>query len=95
MDARLRAEIVAEVRKAMLTFQEKWVTADILCEHVGTLTKRFLQDHGQMFNRTRVEWNEKDADGNMRHVVSREWLYPLHEIQDMIASGKIKELNMN
>lgn len=95
MDARLRTEIVAEVRKAMLTFQEKWVTADVLCEHVGTLTKRFLQDHGQMFNRTRVEWNEKDADGNMRHVVSREWLYPLHEIQDMIASGKIKELNMN
>ena len=95
MDARLRAEIVAEVRNAMLTFQEKWVTADVLCEHVGTLTKRFLQDHGQMFNRTRVEWNEKDADGNMRHVVSREWLYPLHEIQDMIASGKIKELNMN
>ena len=94
MDARLRAEIVAEVRKAMLTFQEKWVTADVLCEHVGTLTKRFLQDHGQMFNRTRVEWNEKDADGNMRHVVSREWLYPLHEIQEMIASGKIKELNM-
>ena len=95
MDERLRAEIVAEVRKALLTFPEKWVTADILCEHVGTLTKRFLQDHGQMFNRTRVEWNEKDADGNMRHVVSREWLYPLHEIQDMIASGKIKELNMN
>ncbi len=95
MDARLRAEIVAEVRKAMTTFQEKWVTADVLCEYVGTLTKRFLQDHGQMFNRTRMEWDEKDKDGKIRHVVSREWLYPLHEIQDMIATGKIKELKMN
>ena len=90
MDARLRAEIVAEVRKAMLTFQEKWVTADVLCEHVGTLTKRFLKDHGQMFNRTRVEWTDKNG---VRHPQG--WLYPLHEIQDMIASGKIKELKMN
>lgn len=90
MDARLRAEIVAEVRKAMLTFQEKWVTADVLCDHVGTLTKRFLQDHGQMFNRTRVEWTDKNG---VRHPQG--WLYPLHEIQDMIASGKIKELKMN
>ena len=95
MDARLRAEIVATVRQAMTTFQEKWVTADVLCEHVGSLTKRFLQDHGQMFNRTRVEWDEKDEHGNTRHVVSREWLYPLHEIQEWIASGKIKELKMN
>ena len=95
MDSKLRAEIVATVRQAMTTYAEKWVTAEVLCEHVGTLTPRFLKDHGQMFNRTRVEWNEKDADGNMRHVVSREWLYPLHEIQDMISSGKIKELNMN
>lgn len=90
MDKILRAEIVAEVRKAMLTFQEKWVTADVLCEHVGTLTKRFLQDHGQMFNRTRVEWTDKNG---VRHPQG--WLYPLHEIQDMIASGKIKELKMN
>lgn len=90
MDKILRAEIVAEVRKAMLTFQEKWVTADVLCEHVGTLTKRFLKDHGQMFNRTRVEWTDKNG---VRHPQG--WLYPLHEIQDMIASGKIKELKMN
>lgn len=92
MDARLRAEIVATVKQAMRTYNEKWVTADVLCEHVGTLTKRFLKDHGDMFNRTRVEWDEEDENGQMRHVVSREWLYPLHEIQDWIATGKIKEL---
>ena len=92
MDARLRAEIVATVKQAMRTYNEKWVTADVLCEHVGTLTKRFMKDHGDMFNRTRVEWDEPDENGQMRHVVSREWLYPLHEIQDWIATGKIKEL---
>ena len=92
MDARLRAEIVATVKQAMRTYNEKWVTADVLCEHVGTLTKRFMKDHGDMFNRTRVEWDEEDENGTMRHVVSREWLYPLHEIQDWIATGRIKEL---
>lgn len=92
MDARLRAEIVATVRQAMTTYNEKWVTAEELQKHVGTLTKRFLQDHGQMFNRTRVEWNEKDANGNTRHVAAREWLYPLNEIKEMIMDGRIKEL---
>jgi hypothetical protein len=61
MDSKLRAEIVATVKQAMLTYNEKWVTAEVLCEHVGTLTPRFMKDHGQMFNRTRVEWNDERA----------------------------------
>lgn len=90
MDRTLRSEIVAEVRKAMTTYAEKWVTAEELCKYVGTLTPRFLKDHGQMFNRTRVEW----ADGQgTRHAQA--WLYPLHQIQEMILNGKIKELNEN
>ena len=87
MDARLRAEVVATVRKAMTTYNEKWVTADVLCQHVGTLTKRFLQDHGDLFNRTRVEWTDRSGQ---RHPQG--WLYPLHEILEMVENGKIKEL---
>ena len=89
MDSKLRAEIVATVRQAMMTYNEKWVTEDQLVDHVGTLTKRWLKDHGQMFNRTRVEWD--DTDGHH----TQKWIYPLHEIQDWIATGKIKELRMN
>ena len=89
MDARLRAEILAEVRKVMMEVNEKWVTADVLCEHVGSLTKRWLKDHGQMFDRTRIEWDDEDG----HH--SQAWLYPLHRIQTWIATGKIKELRMN
>ena len=86
MDSRLRAEILAEVRKAMMEVNERWVTADVLCEHVGTLTKRWLKDHGQMFNRTRVEWDDEAG----HHTQT--WLYPLYEIKEMILNGKIKEL---
>ena len=89
MDSKLRAEIVATVRQAMMTYNEKWVTEDQLVEHVGTLTKRGLKDHGQMFNRTRVEWDDHDGHHTQK------WIYPLHEIQDWIATGKIKELKMN
>lgn len=87
MDKQLRTEIVTEVRKAMATYCEKWVTAEVLCEHVGSLTPRFLRDHGDMFNRTRVEWTDKDG---ARHTQA--WLYPLNEILAMVADGRIKEL---
>ena len=87
MDKILRAEIVNEVRKAMTEMNERWVTADELRQHVGSLTKRFLQDHGDMFNRTRVEWTDKKGT---RHPQA--WLYPLYEIKMWIATGKIKEL---
>jgi len=87
MDARLRAEILATVRHAMTTYNEKWVTAEVLCEHVGTLSPRFLKDHGKMFNRTQVIW--RDPQG-VEHAQG--WLYPLHEILEMVEDGRIKEL---
>ena len=87
MDSKLRAEIVATVKQAMTTYNEKWVTAEVLCEHVGTLTPRFMKDHGQMFNRTRVEWNDEQG-----HHATKDWLYPLYEIKQWIQAGKIKEL---
>lgn len=89
MDKQLRVEIVAEVRRAMRELNERWVTEDQLCEHVGTMTKRWLKDHGRMLNRTRVEWDD-DAG---HHVQG--WLYPLYEIKEMLINGKIKELKDN
>ena len=34
------AKVLASIRKAMKTYNEKWVTADIIEQHVGTLTVR-------------------------------------------------------
>lgn len=84
----LEAKIVAAVSKAMKTYCEKWVTADELCKHVGTLTPRFLKDHGTMFNRTQVIW--RDSNGTEHE---QGWLYPLHEILEMVNDGRIKELH--
>lgn len=83
----IEAKILDVVRRAMMNYSEKWVTDKKLCEHVGTLTPRFLRDHGEMFNRTRVEW--KDKNGVVHY---QSWLYPLHEILEMVKDGRIKEL---
>jgi hypothetical protein len=83
----LEAKILAVIMKAMKSLNERWVTAEVLCEHVGTLTPRFMKEHGQMFNRTRVEWTDKDG---VEHTQA--WIYPLYEIKEMIITGKIKEL---
>jgi hypothetical protein len=87
MDKILRAEIVREVRQAMMEVNERYVTADVLCQHIGTLTKRFLKEHGQMLDRTRIEWT--DSKGVRHH---HQWLYPLNKMKLMLASGQLKEL---
>ena len=89
LEAKMVAMVERVLTKSLHQHEERWVTADELSKHVGTLTTRFLQDHGQMFNRTRVEWTDKEGN---RH--SQAWLYPLHEIQAMLADGRIKELRM-
>ena len=83
----LEARILEVVFRAMRGMNERWVTDEELQAHVGTLTPRFLKDHGDMFNRTRVEWT--DAEGE-RHTQA--WLYPLYEIKEWIATGRIKQL---
>ena len=91
MDKLLKAELVATVertvRQAMECYAERWVTADVLSQYVGVMTKRWLQDHGDMLPRTPIEWTDQNG---IRHTSS--FMYPLHRIQSMIADGRIKEL---
>lgn len=81
------AKVLEVIGKAVRKYCERWVTAEQLYEHVGTLTPRFMKDHGQMFNRTRVEWTDENG---IKHTQA--WLYPLYEIKEMILDGRIKEL---
>lgn len=88
MDRQLRQEIRQEFRRAMEGLNERYVTAETLCEHIETLTPQWLKRNGSCFNRTRVEWTDKDGQ---RHDCGS-WLYPLHEIIQMAQDGRIKEL---
>lgn len=92
MDQKLRQEIVAEVRSefrnAMEGLLERWVTAKTVCQHVETLTPRWLERNGSCFPRTRVEYTDKKGN---RHK-DGQWLYPLNQIMAMVEDGRIKQL---
>lgn len=87
MDRILRQEILKEFRQAMEGLNEKYVTAETLCEHVETLTPQWLKRYGSCLPRTRVEWTDKDG---VHHTQS--FIYPLHKIIGMIEDGSIKDL---
>ena len=89
MDRQLRQEIRQELRRAMEGLNERYVTAETLCEHVETLTPQWLKRNGSCFNRTRVEWTDEKG---LEHIQG--WLYPLHEIQEMMEDGRIKRLQV-
>ena len=88
MDRQLREVFRQEFRRAMEGLNERYVTAETLCEHVETLTPQWLKHNGSCFNRTKVRW--QDTNG-VWHEKSP-WLYPLHEIMAMVQDGRIKEL---
>ena len=91
MDRQLKAEVVATVKRAvaeaMEVYQERWITDNEMSEHISVMTQRWLRDHGAMLPRTPFEWPAKKG---ARHETS--CLYPMHQIQAMIADGRIKEL---
>ena len=89
MDARLRAEIVTEVRKSMTEIlevaNERWLTGDELCQQFQMFSPGWLKAYGDRLPRQRAEV----MDDGIK--VSR-WAYPQHRIARMIHAGTIKEL---
>ena len=91
MDRLLRAEIVAEVRRAMEESQEmygeQWVSGKELCKQVQCITASFLDEFGSTLPRERARvWKDGVS------VRNTNWVYPLHKIKRMIARSELKEL---
>ena len=93
IDALLRMQIVAEVKKVMTEVLEKnreeWVTGDQLSKQFAFFTAHWLRTYGQLLPRERVGVVMSD---NNEHKTS--WCYPLHRIQRMIEEGKLRHLVM-
>lgn len=93
MDRLLRMEIVDEVRRAHTElaemYEERWLTAEGLCERMGMFSVAWLKRYGHLLPRERAEV----VDGAEMHA-SR-WAYPLHRIQRMVMERKLKELRVN
>lgn len=94
MDKMLRAEIVAEVRKAMREslemYREEWVTDKELMKHVQCLNKTWFRTYGHTLPREQVVVTEDESDQEHRTG----WCYPLNRIKRMVATGEMKGLRV-
>lgn len=88
----LEAKIIAAVAKVAKqhyeVYEERWVTAEELCQHVGLMSERWLRENGYLLPRTPMGWRDKDG---IEHT-SKQYMYPLHRILAMVEDGRIKRL---
>lgn len=91
MDKKLREEIMAEVRGAMLATledaEEKWLTGKQLIAQFGCFTEAWLKTYGSSLPRTQAVITGEDGS---EHRTG--WCYPMHKINRMLMDGSIKRL---
>lgn len=88
----LEAKIIAAVAKVAKqhyeVYEERWVTAEDLCQHVGLMSERWLRENGYLLPRTPMGWKDKNGEEH----TSKQYMYPLHRILAMVEDGRIKRL---
>jgi hypothetical protein len=91
LDKETREAIAAAVRAAQIEasemYDERYVTGKELCQQIAMFSQNWLENFGWKLPRERIE--VVDDSGERR--VTR-WGYPLHQIQRMIAEGRMRSL---
>ena len=91
MDAKIKQEMLATMRAAMIEMMEGnnevYLTGEQLCKQIGFFTKEWLKRYGHSLPRTQAKVIDEKG---VQH--STGWGYPLHRIQRMIQEGEIKNL---
>ena len=88
MEAKIIAAVAKVAKQHYEVYEERWVTAEELCQHVGLLSERWLRENGYLLPRTPMGWRDKDG---IEHT-SKQYMYPLHRILAMVEDGRIKRL---
>lgn len=91
LDKETREAIASAVREAQIeaaeVYQERYVTGKELCKQIAMFSPNWLENYGWKLPRERIEI--LDEKGEKR--VTR-WGYPLHQIQRMIAEGRMRTI---
>ena len=91
LDKETREAIASAVREAQIEaaeiYEEKYVTGKELCRQIAMFSTNWLENFGWKLPRERIIVT--DEDGETR--VTR-WGYPIHQIQRMIAEGRMRNL---
>ena len=93
MDRKLRQEIMTEVQKALaaaaLQIEERWLTADELCNQFQMFTKDWLEHYGDILPRKRVKVTHLNGESR-----GTRWAYPQHQIAANIRNGIYDDLKL-
>lgn len=87
IDAATREALVSILRENYEMYHEVYVTPAELCKQICMFTPKWLERHGHRLPRERFEVEDENG------VVTRTRCgYPLHQIQRMIAEGKLRRI---
>ena len=91
LDKDTRLAIAEAVKKATIEvqemYEEKWLTAEQLCEEIPIFNKDWLARNGKKLPRERVCWmDENGTNHNLK------FCYPQKRISRMLAEGKLRQL---
>ena len=88
IDKETKREIAAVVFDAVIRAfegaEEKWMTADALCEQFQFLSPSWLKRHGKHLNPTRAIVIDKKGKTHQTGLA-----YPMHKIQRMIQENRM------
>ena len=88
LEAKIIAAVAKVVKQHYEVYEERWVTAEELCQHVGLMSERWLRENGYLLPRTPMGWKDKNGEEH----TSKQYMYPLHRILAMVEDGRIKRL---
>ena len=84
----LKSVVRRTMEEQMEMYSELWLTADQCANTFPSLTKSWLKRYGHAIQGRR-QVKVEDERGE-QHVSG--WLYPMHKIQRMFATGEIEQL---
>ena len=70
--------------EALLTYEERWLSADELCNQFQMLSKDWLRRNGWRLPRGRMEFPDENGK------VTTRWAYPQHKISQMIREEGLR-----
>ena len=72
LDRQMRREIAEQVamavRDTLSKIEERWLTADELCQHFGMFNKEWLKEYGDTLPRERRRWNFPQDQMGISHA---------------------------
>lgn len=87
LDAETREAILETIREANEMYNEVYLNATELCKRISMFSPSWLEEYGWKLPREQV--SVKSKDGMIRRT---RWGYPLHQIQRMIAEGRLRDM---